>query len=79
MPGRWCSSGGATAGSGRDVTDARGKAEPVAVVVGVDADRVGGLVADLTARGVRAAAFVGDPARERDALVEMLGELFGAR
>jgi hypothetical protein len=37
------------------------------------------LVGDLEARGVRAAAFVGDPATDRDALVEMLAELFPAR
>ena len=52
---------------------------PVAVVVGPDADQVGALVADLVDRGVRAAAFVGDPATERDALVEMLTELFSRR
>jgi hypothetical protein len=52
---------------------------PVAVVVGADAAEVGTLVADLLERGVRAAAFVGDPATERDALVEMLTELFSPR
>jgi hypothetical protein len=57
------------------VTDAA----PVAVVIGSDAAAVGELVADLETRGVRAAAFVGDPATEQDALVEMLTELFGAR
>ena len=48
----------------------------VAIVVGGDATAVGELVDDLDRRGVRAAAFVGDPATERDALVEMLSELF---
>lgn len=52
---------------------------PVAVVVGADAAAVGALVGDLQGRGVRTAAFVGDPATERDALVEMLAELFSAR
>ena len=51
----------------------------VAVVVGTDATEVGRLVGDLEGRGVRAAAFVGDPATERDALVEMITELFSAR
>lgn len=54
-------------------------AAPVAVVIGSDAAAVGELLADLEERGVRAAAFVGDPATERDALVEMLAELFGSR
>jgi hypothetical protein len=49
------------------------------VVVGSDAEAVGALVADLEGRGLRAAAFVGDPAREREALVEMLAELFPGR
>jgi hypothetical protein len=53
--------------------------EPVVVVIGRDATRVGDVVADLTARGLRAGAFVGDPASERDALVEMLAELYGER
>ena len=53
--------------------------EPVVVVIGRDATRVGDVVADLTARGLRAGAFVGDPGRERDALVEMLVELYGER
>ena len=53
--------------------------EPVVVVIGADAARVGTVVADLTARGLRAGAFVGDPATERDALVEMLAELYGER
>jgi hypothetical protein len=48
-------------------------------VIGDDAGEVGALVGDLEARGVRAAAFVGDPATDRDALVEMLAELFPAR
>jgi hypothetical protein len=51
----------------------------VAIVIGDDAASVGNVVADLTGRGVRAAAFVGDPATERDALVEMLAELFSHR
>jgi hypothetical protein len=53
--------------------------EPVVVVLGRSAARVGELVADLQARGLRAGAFVGDPARERDAVVEMLAELYGER
>ncbi|HEV2309570.1 MAG TPA: hypothetical protein VGU73_03550 [Acidimicrobiia bacterium] len=53
--------------------------ELVVVVVGPDAARVGDVVADLTARGLRAGAFVGDPSSERDALVEMLAELYGTR
>lgn len=52
--------------------------DPVVVVIGGDAERVGALVADLEARDVRAAAFVGDPATEQEALVEMLTELFPA-
>ena len=52
---------------------------PVAVVIGADAAEVGTVVAELLERGVGAAAFVGDPATERDALVEMLTELFSAR
>jgi hypothetical protein len=46
------------------------------IVVGRDATRVGDVVNDLSGRGLRAAAFVGDPATERDALTEMLAELF---
>jgi hypothetical protein len=53
--------------------------DPVVVVLGRDATRVGALVADLQARGVRAGAFVGDPAQERDAVTEMLAELYGER
>jgi hypothetical protein len=53
--------------------------EPVVVVIGRDGTRVGELVHELEAEGRRAAAFVGDPASEQDALVEMLKELFGAR
>ena len=53
--------------------------DPVVVVLGPDATRVGALVADLESRGLRAGAFVGDPATERDALVEMLAELYGER
>ena len=53
--------------------------DPVVVVLGADATRVGALVADLESRGLRAGAFVGDPATERDALVEMLAELYGER
>jgi hypothetical protein len=48
-------------------------------VLGDDAEQVGELVADLTARGVRAVAFVGDPATDREALLEMLAELFPPR
>jgi hypothetical protein len=53
--------------------------EPVVVVLGTDAARVGTLAADLQARGLRTGAFIGDPARERDAVVEMLAELYGER
>ena len=49
------------------------------MIIGEDAAEVGNLVADLVARGVRAAAFIGDPAVDRDALVEMLAELFPRR
>ncbi len=49
------------------------------MVIGDDATEVGKVVADLVTRGVRAAAFIGDPATERDALVEMLTELFPRR
>lgn len=49
------------------------------MVVGSDAARVGEAVDDLGARGVRAAGFVGDPSTDRDALVEMLAELFPER
>jgi hypothetical protein len=52
---------------------------PAAVIVGEDGTEVGKIVADLTARGVRAAAFIGDPAADRDALIEMLTELFSRR
>ncbi|MBM3670897.1 MAG: hypothetical protein FJW86_01735 [Actinobacteria bacterium] len=54
-------------------------AEPTAVVIGTDPTRVGEIVADLEARGLRAAAFVGDPAEDTDAVAEMLAELFGRR
>lgn len=53
--------------------------EPVAIIVGQDAGTVGALVADLQARGVRAGAFIGDAERDRDALVEMITELYGGR
>ncbi len=53
--------------------------DPVVVVLGADATRVGSLVADLRTRGLRVGAFVGDPAREREALAEMLAELYGER
>jgi len=53
--------------------------EPVAVIIGRDAAKVGEVVADLHARGVRAGAFVGDATRDRDALVEMITELYGER
>jgi hypothetical protein len=49
------------------------------VVVGQNAASVGDVVADLERQGLRAAAFVGDPATERDALAEMIAELFPAR
>jgi hypothetical protein len=54
-------------------------ADVVAVVMGSDAERVGEVIADLRDQGVRAAAFVGDPAVDREAVAEMLAELFGAR
>jgi len=50
-----------------------------AFVVGPDADEVGDVVADLEQRGVRALAFVGEPAAERPAIIEMLEELFPDR
>jgi hypothetical protein len=53
--------------------------EPVAIIVGHDATTVGVLVADLQARGVRAGAFIGDAERDRDALVEMIAELYSGR
>ena len=53
--------------------------DPVVVVLGSDATRVGALVADLQGRGLRVGAFIGDPARERDAVAEMLAELYGER
>ncbi|MEX0665369.1 MAG: hypothetical protein WD598_11470 [Acidimicrobiia bacterium] len=40
---------------------------------------MGELVADLTGRGVRAAAFVGDPAKDREVILELLAELFPQR
>ena len=49
------------------------------IVVGADAARVGETMKDLTGQGLRAAAFVGDPSADRDALVEMLAELFPRR
>lgn len=51
----------------------------VAIVVGGDATQVGRTVDDLLAQGMRAAGFVGDPSTERDALVEMIAELFPER
>jgi hypothetical protein len=53
--------------------------QPVAIIVGHDPGTVGALVADLQARGVRAGAFIGDAARDRDALVEMITELYAER
>jgi hypothetical protein len=53
--------------------------DPVVVVLGPDATRVGAVVADLQAQGLRTGAFIGDPARERAALVEMLTELYADR
>ena len=53
--------------------------DTVVVVLGADAGRVGTVVAYHQARGLRTGAFVGDPARDRDALVEMLTELYGDR
>jgi hypothetical protein len=46
------------------------------VVIGADAAVVGKAVAELAARGWRTAGFVGDPSSQRDALVEMIAELF---
>ncbi len=48
-------------------------------MVGADPARVGAVVDDLRDQGHRAAGFVGDPSAERDALVEMIAELFPAR
>jgi hypothetical protein len=53
--------------------------DPVVVVLGSDAGRVGAVVADLEARGLRAGAFVGDPSDDRAALLEMLAELYADR
>lgn len=53
--------------------------DPVVIVLGADPTRVGALAADLQARGLRTGAFIGDPARDRDALLEMLAELYGER
>ncbi|GEM_PF-1912387 len=53
--------------------------QPIAIIVGHDPSTVGALVADLQARGVRAGAFIGDAERDRDALVEMITELYGGR
>ena len=53
--------------------------DTVVVVLGTDATRVGALVADLQGRGLRVGAFIGDPGRERDAVAEMLAELYGER
>jgi hypothetical protein len=53
--------------------------DPVVVVLGTDAARVGALTAELRDRGVHTGAFVGDPARDRDAVLEMLAELYGDR
>ncbi len=47
----------------------------VAVVIGLDSAEVGAGVADLEARGWRVAGFVGDPATQRPALVEIVGEM----
>ena len=49
------------------------------IVVGDDGPAVGELVAELASRGLRAAAFVGDPAVDQDALAELIAELFGRR
>jgi hypothetical protein len=53
--------------------------QPIAIIVGHDPGTVGALVADLQARGVRVGAFIGDADRDRDALVEMLAELYAGR
>jgi hypothetical protein len=53
--------------------------EPVAIIVGADAGSVGALVAELRARGVRTGAFIGDAERDRDALFEMINELYAGR
>ena len=52
--------------------------DTIVIVVGPDGATVGAVVADLESQGLRAAAFVGDPASERDALAEMVAELFPA-
>jgi hypothetical protein len=53
--------------------------DPVVVVLGADAARVGTLTAELRARGLRTGAFIGDPATDRDAVLEMLTELYSER
>ena len=58
---------------------ALGERGATVVVTGTDSDAVGAVVRDVAATGARVAAFVGDPATERDALVEMLAELYGER
>jgi hypothetical protein len=50
-----------------------------AIVFGDDAESIGRVVAELNDRHVRAAAFVGDPATNHDAILEMLTELFPPR
>jgi hypothetical protein len=52
------------------------KEQLATVVIGTDADAVGRAVVELAARGWRTAGFVGDPAGQCDALVEMIAELF---
>ena len=59
-------------------TDVAGRGAAV-VVIGPDPDAVGVRIAELETHGVRATAFVGDLGTERDALVEMLGELHATR
>ena len=48
----------------------------VTVVIGADPAAIGAAVDELEGQGFRAAGFVGDPATEQPALVEMLAELF---
>jgi hypothetical protein len=46
------------------------------LVVGVDAEKVGGLVNEILSLGARASAFVGDPGEARESLAAMVAELF---
>lgn len=68
----------AHSGSGEGPARATRDRRPAVIVVGDDAQAVGEMLRELQDRGLRAGAFVGDPATDRDALVEMLTELFGS-